>query len=170
MTGIKPGDLLFVWGNDWIAKEIEEVTHGASHVAMFLSDSKLIEAQGMSKIHELDATTYLDKRTEIWSDPSLTDEERQKIVIYAKTLYGEEYDYLLILFELAHFTLGEKINGIHEHHKLICSTFVNKCAKEIGKTWTNEINPAPVDLLKGGVLVKTDCSLLNSYGEGVDIF
>jgi hypothetical protein len=152
---IKKGDLLFVYGNSFIDHAIEHVTHGASHVAMFVDDGRtLCEAQGGREIGEVGLSFYLDKkcRLEVWHDPTLTDNERVKIVEYAKMFYGEGYDYPLILFQLFHFELGLDIEWYRENHHLICSTYMALLPKKVKKKWSHSNLPAPYDLQHDGYL------------------
>jgi hypothetical protein len=153
---IKPGDVLFVWGRGIVADLIEDITNGPSHVALFLNENTLIEAQGGRLVGECSLSFYLDGKTrcEVWGDPELTDEQRQQMIENASTLYGTPYDYLLIPAEFLHFEIGLKLNWFHEHKHLICSSFVDSCGQSVGKLWTTIPNPAPVDLMRGGVLQK----------------
>lgn len=155
MELIKPGDVLFVWGNGLIADTIEFITHGPSHVTLFIGEDLVCEAQGGRSIGERPLSFYTESaRVEIWRDITLTDGERAEMVRYAKTLYGAPYDYALIPLELAHFELGFGLMWYHETKQRICSTYVNDVAAHIGRKWTQVTNPAPVDILNGGVLTK----------------
>lgn len=151
---VKPGDVLFVWGNALIDDAIEDITHGPSHVAIFVSEKRIAEAQGGIKVQENDSSFYSSVKTEIWTDPSLTDTEREAMVSFAKSLYGMKYDYFLIPLEFFHFEFGEKLGWFREHEHLICSTYVSTIAEKVGKHWAEVKNPAPVDLLRGGALKK----------------
>lgn len=153
---IQPGDLLFVWGHGLIAGAIEHITHGPSHVALFIDENTICEAQGGRLVGEQDLSFYLDSgaRLEVWSDPTLTDLERTRMVAYAKQMYGTHYDYWLILLEALHFETGMKIDWYKNNQHLICSLFGYIVAKRVGHIWSQDPNPAPVDLLNGGVLVK----------------
>jgi hypothetical protein len=83
----------------------------------------------------------------------LTKEERKRIVDFAKGHYGIRYDYAAILAELARFELDISINNFQEGKRRICSSFLNDCAKSVGKDWANvPYVPAPVDLLNSGEL------------------
>lgn len=153
---IQPGDVLFVWGRGIIPEFIEKVTDGPSHVALFIDQNRVIEAQGGKLVGEQDLSFYLgsDARMEVWTDPGLTDEQRKRMVYIAYSLYGTPYDYYLIPLEFFRFEFGLKLKWYEENHHLVCSTFVNNAATGAGAKWTDIPNPAPVDLLKGGVLQK----------------
>lgn len=154
---IKPADVLFCWGYSLIDKGIECVTNGPSHCAMFLDENTLIEAQVGREVGKQSLSFYLDKgcRLEVWADTSLTDAERQQMVEYALSLHGTPYDYLLIPIEALRF-LGANTDWYIENSHLICSTFLTKVANHVKRTWSKELNPAPVDLMNGGVLTKGD--------------
>lgn len=151
---ILAGDVLFVWGDGLFDHAIEYVTHGPSHCALFINDTTLAEANAGRTIGECTLDDYLSRggRLEVWGDPTLTDDDRAKLVEYAKSLYGVPYDYLLIPLEFIHFEFGAKIDWFREHHHRICSTYIYDAARHVGKTWAAHANPAPVDLLQYGAL------------------
>jgi hypothetical protein len=151
---IKPGDLLFVWGDSFIENGIEWVTHGPSHVAMFKNENTLIEAQTGRPVGEIDLSFYLGKkcRLEVWEDPTLTDPERTEMINFARTLYGTEYDDFLIPLELLHFECGLDLHWYHEKNRRICSTLMDQIGKYVNRKWSQVMNPAPVDLTDGGIL------------------
>lgn len=152
---ILPGDVLFVWGNGFIDETIEKVTHGPSHCAIFLDTETLAEAQGGRETGTAFLSDYLSTgdRLEVWSDDTLTVEERDKITFFARAHFGLKYDYFAILAELARFEAHIPINSFHEGKRRICSSFVNDCAKSVNKNWSDTpYTPAPIDLLKGGKL------------------
>lgn len=155
ISEIKQGDILFIWGNGPIEEAIEWVTKGPSHCALFLDEHTLAEAQGGRESGEALLADYLNTgdRLEVWRDETLTDEERKKIVDYAKDHFGIKYDYFAIFLELARFELNMPISYYHESKRRICSSFVNDCAKSVGRNWSNTpYTPAPIDLLRGGKL------------------
>lgn len=152
----KSGDVLAVTGRDWIDKGIEWISHSKySHVAIFISEDKLFEAQGGRTLGECDLSYYLDSdsvaRLEVWSDPTLTDSEREEIVKFAKSMNGIPYDHTVIPLEIAHFELGVKLDW-YKSGKLDCSEFVNACGEHVGKHWANVSHPAPCEDIEGGKL------------------
>jgi hypothetical protein len=153
---INPGDVLFVWGSGFVNREIEQVTHGPSHCAIFKEPSIVIEAQGGRVVGETALSFYLDgiTRCEVWGDPNATDEQRKRMVDYAKTLYGTPYDYLLIPLELAHYELGISLNWYHENKHFICSSLVYDIAEHVGLTWASSVVCAPEGLIDFGTLKK----------------
>lgn len=153
ITEIKPGDVLFVWGDGIIDDAIELVTGGPSHCAMFIDSQILVEAQAGRETGTALLIDYLitNDRLEVWRDETLTDGERSKMVKYAEEHFGIHYDYLAILMELERFVLHVPLN-FSEGKRRICSSFVNDCAKSVGKDWAKVNAPAPLDLLNGGNL------------------
>lgn len=155
---ILPGDVLFVWGEGIISDVIELVTHGPSHCAIFLDQTTLAEAQGGRETGTALLKEYQsqkEKQLEVWHDPTLTDQERQKIVNFAKSQFGIEYDYLAILAELARFEINVPITSFREGKRRICSSYINDCGKSVGRNWSNlPYTPAPVDLIKSGKLTR----------------
>lgn len=168
ITEIKPGDVLFVWGESFIDDCIELVTHGPSHCALFINNKTLAEAQGGRTIGEAQLSDYLatGDRLEVWRDESLTDEEREKMIAYAKSQYGMQYDYTAIAVEFARYELHMPISLYHEGKRRICSSYVYDCAKAVSKIWALGSVPAPEGLIDGGKL-KREC-VLNHVG-GVEL-
>lgn len=153
---ILPADLLLIWAHGVIPELIENVTHGPSHVAMFVNAERLEEAQGGRSIGECALSLYLQSgaRLEVWGDPSLTDAERAEMVRFAHTLYGKRYDYALIPLELLHFECGLPLGWYHNDDAFICSGDIDTVARHVGHIWSKTANPAPVDFIQGGVLQK----------------
>lgn len=154
---LRPGDVLFVWANGWITDWIEAVTDGPSHAAMILDGETVCEAQGGKRVGERELAFYTEgefERLEVWRDPTLTDADRGRMLQFAATLYGTSYDYLLIPLELAHFGLHLDLSWYQERGHLICSTYLSAIARSVGRSWSKVPNPAPIDLMKSGALVK----------------
>lgn len=155
MTDIKAGDVLFVWGKGFVPDLIECITHGPSHAALFIDNITLCEAQGGRLVGPcaLEAYTGGDcERLEVWGDPELTDDQRVKMVDYAKTLYGIPYDYVLIPLELLHYKTGLPINWFHENKHRICSSLLYDIAYHFGRMWAKDPLCTPEGLRSYGVL------------------
>lgn len=166
---LRPGDLLFVWASELITEFIQEVTDGPSHVAMIIDDETVCEAQAGRLSGEERLTFYTEgefERLELWRDFTLTDAERSRMVETAKALYGIPYDYKLILLELAHFEWHTGLGWYQEDDSMICSTYMNVVARSVGRIWSKVPNPAPVDLLEGGALLKVgDLIQISQYRQ-----
>jgi hypothetical protein len=76
------------------------------------------------------------------------------MVAFAHTIFGEQYGYVLIPLELLHFELGLPLGWYHHPRSDICSTDVERIVQHVGRSWSKVPNPAPVDLMQGGVLHK----------------
>ncbi len=144
---IKSGDLLFVWGSSLMNKGIEFVTHGSSHVAMFINSHTLCEAQGGRGVGESNLSAYTNSGDylEIWRDNTLAEEELNKMIQFAKSQYGKKYDYILIPLEFFHYEFGLPLDWYKEHGKYICSTYINAIGNSVGRKWSKVMNPAPKD-------------------------
>ncbi|NRD76848.1 hypothetical protein HPT25_04995 [Bacillus sp. BRMEA1] len=156
-SDILPGDILFVWGRGIFSEAIEMVTGGPSHCALFLDKQTLAEAQSGRDSGIAYLSTYLNSggHLEVWRDETLTKQERKRITAYAKNHFGIQYDYTAILAELVRFKLDIPIYSFQEGNRRICSSFLNDCAKSVGRNWANiPYTPAPVDLINSGKLTK----------------
>jgi hypothetical protein len=134
------------------------MTNGPSHCAIFIDQQTLAEAQAGKAIGKAFLSDYQsakEKRLEVWRDETLKDDERKRIVDYAKSQFGLQYDYIAILAELVRFQLNIPITNYHEGKRRICSSYVNDCAKSVARNWAIvSYAPAPVDLLRGGKLTQ----------------
>lgn len=151
---LKPGDLLFVWGNNLVEEIIEHVTHGPSHCSMFIDENTLIEAQYGREVGTQNLSFYLSQncRLEVWEDPSLLGWERGKLIDQAQKAKGVPYDNLLIPLELLHFECGLDLRWYHDNKGRICSTLIYQLGKSVGRKWSKVLNPAPINLMDGGIL------------------
>lgn len=156
MIEIKAGDVLLVWGEGFIAEAIEDITHGPSHCALFLDANTLIEAQGGKVSGEIALSNYLNqnKKLEVWRDPTLSDEDRIKMIQFARTQLGIQYDYLAIFGEFLRFKFDISLDYWNENKKRICSSFVNGIALSIHHIWSKVHIPAPIDFINDGFLRK----------------
>jgi hypothetical protein len=151
---IKPGDILFVWGTSFVDRGIELVTHGPSHVAMFVNENTVCEAQGGRTVGETALSFYDSDTIEVWRDMTLTDDDRQSMLTFAKQLYGTPYDYALLPLAGLSAEFGISDAWYHENGRFICSTFVANVAEHVGRHWARGVNPVPVDLQTSGELTK----------------
>ncbi|PGZ95597.1 hypothetical protein COE51_19620 [Bacillus pseudomycoides] len=152
MQLLKKGDVIAVYGeNDIVSLSIEIITHSPiSHVALVVDpeNKQLIEANMNRKIGYKSLDDYRNHCL-ILSIPSLTDEQRDKIVEYAKTQIGESYDFRAIIEEFLRYTL--KFNFVPSEmneKRFICSTLVNSAYLSAGVKLTNQYLPSPNDILK----------------------
>jgi cell wall-associated NlpC family hydrolase len=154
---IKQGDLLFLSGKGIIETIIQWVTRSKFyHVAVFINDHELIEAQGGEKTSIVPLSKYLNSKDNlyVYRDVTLTDYERYKIANYALSHQGIEYNYMSILAELLRYEMHILIENYNEGNKRICSSFVNDCFKSIGKKLSEQKVPSPQDIVEGKVLTR----------------
>jgi cell wall-associated NlpC family hydrolase len=152
---LRPGDLLFIRGDSLPDRVIESVTHSPySHVAGFVKENELIEAQGLRRTgyQALDFYTAPD----IYTCDVLTDDQRRRIVQYVTEQVGTRYDWLLILWEGLHYLLHLTL-PYHEHKRFICSTLWADAYRTVGIDlcpWTRY--PTPGDLARSFFLRKVN--------------
>jgi hypothetical protein len=154
---ILPGDLLFVGGRGILKRLIEWITHSQYfHVAIFINDHEVIEAQGGRKSGKTPLSYYLNSKDKliIYRDKTLTNSERKKIVSYAINHQGIEYNYISILAELVRYELGVSLDDYDEGKKRICSSFVNECGFAGGRVWSLQKVPSPQDLITSKKLTR----------------
>lgn len=150
MFQIKKGDILFVWGKSLVEELITDISHGASHCALFVDENTVCEAQFGRVVGEANLQDYIDDkntvRLEVWTDDSLTDEQREDMIAYAKTMYGQHYDVKLIPLELIHFLTRNNLEWYREGNEKICSTLVYSAGLKEGRDWSMYVNPSPPEL------------------------
>lgn len=151
---MKPGDLVFVRGTDWIGRVVEEVTQSPyCHVAGVVKENELIEANAFRKTGDVGLDFYRG-RSDVYICDILTDEQRQKIVEYVSAFVGTHYDYLLLFWEWARFKL-KWVWPYKEKHSRICSTLWADAYREAGvDLCPGIIYPTPGDLSKSPFLRK----------------
>ena len=127
---MKPGDVVFVEPETFIGKIISWFDGRFAHVAIAVSDSEVLEANYFidAKIRPLNY-----KKIEVVS-LNLTDEQREKIPLVARSLVGRRYDYLQLLWLFIKQLLGLRglKNIFNTPSMLICSELVVVVLKEIG--------------------------------------
>lgn len=147
------GDIVAVHGVNLINVGIEVVTHSPiSHVALVADPDKnlLIEANGGRTLGYINMNAYKGMCV-ILRDESLTDQQREGIVQFAKDKFNYEYDYIAIIREFERYVFGKKIQPEHGRF-LICSTLVSEAYKSVGVTLSSETIPSPDDIWKSPLL------------------
>lgn len=118
-----PGDLILVRGTSTLAHAIESVEHSPySHVAGYVGDGKLIEAQGFRRTGYIDASEYAGCADVYRFVYPLPIKVRNHIVELAKENVGGHYDYLLILWELSRYLFHLALPFKEAKGMRICST------------------------------------------------
>lgn len=142
----RPADILLVRGRGWIASEIKAITHSPySHVAMFVDERTLIEAQGFRRVGSQIPSVYAGI-ADVYSPRGISSGERQRIIRNARRHEGEVYDYPLLIVELLRFATGIII-PFPEFHCKVCSTLIASAYREENIDPTPGISrPAPSDI------------------------
>jgi cell wall-associated NlpC family hydrolase len=128
---MKHGDLIFVRGTDTISRIIEWLTSSKySHVAMYIGNGEVIEAQRLRSVGLAPLSEY-DGKYDVYTCPTLTDDQRKQIIEYARSMGGIKYDYLDIarLFLRCVFRLELPID---DPTRIICSELIVKAYSKAG--------------------------------------
>jgi hypothetical protein len=153
---LKPGDLVFVRGTDWISREIEYITHSTySHVAGVVNDTQLIEANAFQKTGYVGLIHYTG-RADVYTCDLLTDEQRRHIIEYVRSFVGTRYDYLLIVWEAARYLL-HLVWPYYEGKARICSTLWSDAYRSAGVDLCPGVKyPTPGDMAQSKLLRKVE--------------
>jgi hypothetical protein len=131
---MNPGDLLFIHDTNFIAREIEEVTHSKySHVCIYVGNDKVVEAQGLRRVGYAPLSKYSDKYDVI--PLNLNKFDFVKGYLWLKLQFGRKYDYwdIIVLWLRCRFKLHIPW---HEGKRIICS--------RLGRDWVAKCNfPIP---------------------------
>lgn len=138
---IKPGDILFIWGNDFISDLIEDLTRGPSHTAICIGNGKLIEAQGFTRVRTNNFSFYSGGKYQI---VRLNLPNQIKGLEWLNKQIGRLYDYWDIFVLAIRYLFGFKIPW-HEGHRLICSRLSRDFLFACGLNIADE-NMSPEDL------------------------
>lgn len=119
LPDLKPGDLIFVYGTDWISRCIEYFTKSKySHVAIYIGNEMVFEAQGFRKTGTRSLSYYAGEY-DVFRLP-MTNEQLQSGLEWLSNEKGIEYDYWDIFVLLMRCAFNLQIPW-HECHRLICS-------------------------------------------------
>jgi hypothetical protein len=140
---LKPGDLVFVWGTDFIPRVIEEITHGPSHVAIYIGNGKLVEAQGFTTVRIIDLSYYDSCVTKVIRFEDLAADKG--VLWLLDEELGHEYDYwdIFVLFVQCAFCITIPW---HEGKRIICSRLARDFLFRCGLPVPDK-NMTPKDML-----------------------
>jgi len=155
----KPGDIVFYVDNpDNLIEDaivlFSKAKHKIVHVALWVAEDKTMEANFGELVGYATISQYTHKGNKhiIKSLPSLTDAQRQGILDYAHSKFGQRYD----LPEDIKIGLEDTF-GIHipytEVHRKICSTLVWDAYEAVGIKLYPEHDCSPEDLFDCPALV-----------------
>lgn len=150
---IKFGDLILERGTGPISEAIEQISHSPySHVAGYVKDNELIEANGFRKIG-YQALDYYAGKADVFSCESLTDEQRSQIVDYVKNEVGGHYDYVLLVWEFLRYVFNLILPYKEAKTVRICSTLWADAYRSVGIDLCPGIKyPSPGDLAESKLL------------------
>lgn len=137
------GDIILVRDDEILGQLIDWAESGIySHVAIYIGDEKIIEAQGLKVvgITSLDTYPFYDV-----GSVDLSDEEREDLVRYALTQIGTRYDWLLIFLLFLRLKLHINV-PYKKRSRTICSTFVRDCFLHSGIKLTDIENCTPQEI------------------------
>jgi hypothetical protein len=125
---MKAGDIIFVRGSGFIARAIEKVDEGSfSHVAIAVSDTHILEAQGGRK----SGIVPFNYHNYEVVDLNLLEVQKKMIQKIAPTLTGRGYDYVQILEYIINKFFHTRIS-LNNPHFYICSELVQLVLEKIG--------------------------------------
>lgn len=140
---LQVGDLIFVRGEDIISDVINWAEHGKySHVAIYVGDGQVIEAQGGRRISLAPLSNY--RKYDV-GKVDMTDQQREDLIKYAMTQRGLPYDWLLIFIIAVRLLFRINIPYI-ERSARICATFARDCFEHVSITLTDIVNCTPEEL------------------------
>jgi hypothetical protein len=114
---LQPGDVLLVEGNTRFSAAIKYLTQSTwSHAALYVGDivdtpageeaNTLIEADAVDGITAIPLSTYANMHTRICRPVGLTDEDRAKVIAFARGQLGHHYD-LRNIIDLVRYLLPQ---------------------------------------------------------------
>ena len=159
---LRIGDLFLVDGSGLISKAIEDVEYGRrkvarrySHVAGYIGNGQLIEAEGFRKTGYAPASKYAGC-ADVFRCVSLTREQQKQILRLALWRVGGQYDYLLLGMEFIRCAFGIVIPYREPPNARICSTlWAVGIYRNIGIDLCPGIRwPTPKDVAESKLLAK----------------
>lgn len=127
------GDIIFVEGDGIVSWLIKKVTKGNfSHVAFFLDDYNIIEAEWNTKCRIIDIreTDYLEKNHAIIHAP-LNNEQLNMLHVIIYQFLGKKYDFKLILKLLIKYIFNITFKNDNPN-EVICSELVGHLLISLG--------------------------------------
>lgn len=157
---MKPGDVVFYKGTSFISKVICKLTKSPySHVALAIDDKRIVEADLFIKtrITELKYENITIMRAD------LTEEQRRRVVDFARYLVGRSYDYLSVFLWLLRLTFNINSKGLFNNaNRLYCTELIDRCYHYAGIDLVPDRETGdvlPIDLYRS--------PLLHEVNEGV---
>lgn len=129
---ILPGDALLVEGKQRFSKAIKYLTQSNwSHVALYVGDGRLIEADLEFGVRELSLEEYSEFHTRICRPKNLTQEDLNKLINFTRSKIGGKYDIQLVT-DLLKIVINpkSKMRNVLQHlgssdpTEVICSSLI----------------------------------------------
>lgn len=154
VTNLHPADLIFVRGTRWLDFPVKLVTQSQyTHVAGYVGDGLLIEAQGLRSTGHAPLSQYEDA-ADVFRVQRLTRDQTLRIVAHVTKEIGGEYDYLLLGWEAVRLVFGILLPYVRNKRR-ICSTLWADAYKSAGVNLCPDVSyPTPSDLVRSPHLRK----------------
>jgi uncharacterized protein YycO len=146
---LKKADIILVHGASVLDTLVGIVTKSPwTHCAMVVDPERYltIEASAFTIVRYRPLSTFKNSSL-IVRVPDLTEEQRDKIVLYAQKQLGKKYDYKAIFDEFERYEFGKAI-GPEKPGRFICSSLVAAAYKSAGIDLTRYPLASPDDIYK----------------------
>lgn len=152
---LRIGDIIIVHGKGLISELIEEVSNGIySHVAIYVGNGCVIEAEGFKKTGYAQVSKYAGQ-ADVFRYNYLSDVQQQNIVKYLKGQIGGRYDWKLLLFEFIRYTFNRTLRYKENFRCHICSMLAKDAYINIKIYLTPGLDcPSPNDISESRFISK----------------
>jgi uncharacterized protein YycO len=156
---LKPCDLILVRGkNNLISEAIEEITNSPySHVAGYIGNNTLVEAEGFEKTGQVPLSKYVDY--DVYRYEGLTKEQKFKILNYISSQIGGQYNYFMLVVEFMRYVFHVVLPYKEPYKSHICSMLWADAFKSTGINLCSNIDtlfPSPADISNSKLLKKIE--------------
>lgn len=145
---LEAADILLVSDNGVLGTAIDVVTDAPwSHVVIVVDPDQgmAIDARPFSKV-SYRAIKLFNKHALVMRYPSLSQDQKIKIIEYVKAQLNKEYDYSAILEELLRYGFGISAKRAANQERFICSTLITSAYLNAGIRLTDQPIASPEDL------------------------
>lgn len=146
---MQAGDIIFVGGNGPIDRLIRVFDHGPyNHVAIFVSDTEILEAQYNTKVHVIKNPYHEPNYVTNVVSMKMTDEQVAKLNKLKDQYLGEGYDFGEIFLIFLRLEFGIRLGQFNCPDEQICSELVARLLVGLGLADNKAIDLAPNELFK----------------------
>lgn len=142
-------------GRDPLSRAIEWITHSRyNHVAIYIGDGQVYEAERWHRANASPLSQY-NGIYDVYTVPTLTDEQRAIIVQKAKSMSGIRYDYLDIARLFLRYVFGLNL-AVDDPMRIICSELIFDAylAASIRLVDRAPYDISPEDLVESPLLIR----------------